>query len=48
NLLAGKREELTEYLLAAPKPNWNPPEPALSIGVNFTLRTGQAKAGIEA
>jgi glycine/D-amino acid oxidase-like deaminating enzyme len=47
NMLAGKREELTEYLLAAPKPAWNPPEPMLSIGVNFTLRSGQAKAGLE-
>ncbi|QXI31419.1 NAD(P)/FAD-dependent oxidoreductase [Pseudomonas vanderleydeniana] len=48
NMLAGKNESLTEFLLAAPKPNWNPPEPALSIGVNFTLRTGQARAGLEA
>lgn len=38
NLLAGKRESLTEYLLAAPKPNGDPPQPMLSIGVNFTLR----------
>ncbi|EJN32576.1 glycine/D-amino acid oxidase, deaminating [Pseudomonas sp. GM78] len=48
NLLAGKRESLTEYLLAAPKPNWNPPQPMLSIGVNFTLRKGQYAAGLEA
>ena len=48
NLLAGKRESLTDFLLAAPKPSWNPPQPALSLGVNFTLRTGQARAGLEA
>ena len=48
NMLAGKMEPLTEFLLSAPKPNWNPPQPMLSIGVNFTLRTGQAKAGLEA
>jgi glycine/D-amino acid oxidase-like deaminating enzyme len=48
NLLAGKSEELTQFLLAAPKPSWNPPEPALSIGLNFTLRTGQYRAGLEA
>jgi len=48
NMLAGKMEPLTEFLLAAPKPNWNPPQPMLSIGVNFTLRTGQGKAGLEA
>ena len=48
NLLAGKRENLTDFLLAAPKPSWNPPQPALSLGVNFTLRTGQARAGLEA
>lgn len=48
NMLAGKNEKLTEFLLSAPKPNWNPPEPALSLGVNFTLRTGQASAGLEA
>lgn len=48
NMLAGKMEPLTEFLLGAPKPNWNPPQPMLSIGVNFTLRTGQAKAGLEA
>lgn len=48
DLLAGKKHPLIDYLLGAPKPNWNPPEPMLSIGVNFTLRTGQAGAGLEA
>jgi glycine/D-amino acid oxidase-like deaminating enzyme len=47
NLLAGKRESLTDYLLSAPKPAWNPPQPLLSIGVNFTLRKGQSDAGLE-
>ena len=46
--LAGKRHELTDFLLSVDKPNINPPEPFLSMGVNFTLRRGMANAGLEA
>jgi glycine/D-amino acid oxidase-like deaminating enzyme len=48
DMLAGKSHPLTEYLLSAPKPNWNPPQPFLSMGVNFTLRKGMSDAGLEA
>lgn len=46
--LAGKRHELTDFLLSVDKPNINPPESFLGMGVNFTLRRGMAKAGLEA
>ncbi|AOI90793.1 NAD(P)/FAD-dependent oxidoreductase [Burkholderia pseudomultivorans] len=45
--LAGKRSDLTDFLLATSGPNRNPPEPFLSIGVNATLWWGQRKAGLE-
>lgn len=48
DLLAGKRHGLTDFLLSVEKPNWNPPEPFLGMGVNFTLRRGMAGAGLEA
>lgn len=46
--LAGKRSDLIDYLLQAPKPCGNPPEPLLSAGVNANLMWGQFKAGLEA
>lgn len=46
--LAGKRNELIDFLLSSPGPNRNPPEPFLSLGVNFNLRWGQYRAGAEA
>ncbi|WP_241127851.1 NAD(P)/FAD-dependent oxidoreductase [Novosphingobium terrae] len=48
DLIAGKRHPLSDFLLSVEKPNMNPPEPFLSIGVNFTLRRGMANAGMEA
>ncbi|AHL74374.1 oxidoreductase [Stutzerimonas stutzeri] len=45
--LAGERNELIDFLIAAEGPNRNPPEPFLSIGVNANLRWGQYKAGME-
>lgn len=48
DLLAGKRQPLTEFLLSAPKPAINPPQPFLTMGVNANLRWGQSQAGIEA
>jgi glycine/D-amino acid oxidase-like deaminating enzyme len=45
--LAGKRNELIDFLLAAPGPNKNPPEPILSVGVNMNLLWGQCRAGKE-
>ncbi|WP_211238881.1 NAD(P)/FAD-dependent oxidoreductase [Carnimonas nigrificans] len=48
DLLAGKRHELTEFLLNSPKPSDNPPEPFLTMGVNFMLRKGENGAGLEA
>ncbi len=45
--LAGKRDALTDFLLATSGPNRNPPEPFLSAGVNATLWWGQRKAGLE-
>ncbi|RCL02982.1 MAG: FAD-dependent oxidoreductase [Candidatus Tokpelaia sp. JSC189] len=45
--LAGKRNDLIDFLLASPGPNKLPPEPFLSIGVNATLWLGQRKAGKE-
>lgn len=46
--LAGKKNELIDFLLASPGPNKTPPEPFLSMGVNATLWWGQRKAGLEA
>lgn len=45
--LAGKSNDLTDFLLASPGPNRVPPEPILSIGVNATLWWGQHRAGLE-
>lgn len=45
--LAGKSNDLTDFLLASPGPNRVPPEPFLSIGVNATLWWGQHRAGLE-
>lgn len=45
--LAGERDELIDFLLAAPGPNANPPQPFLSAGVNFNLLWGQYRAGCE-
>jgi glycine/D-amino acid oxidase-like deaminating enzyme len=45
--LAGKRSDLTDFLLATSGPNKAPPEPFLSLGVNATLWWGQRKAGME-
>lgn len=45
--LAGQRNELIDFLLSAPGPSSNPPEPFLSIGVNFNLALGQYRAGKE-
>ncbi len=47
NWLAGERDELIDFLLAAPGPNANPPQPFLSAGVNFNLLWGQYRAGCE-
>lgn len=47
NWLAGYGDELTDYLLSGPRPNGNPPEPFLSVGVNMNLMWGQYKAGRE-
>ena len=48
NWLAGEQDELTDFLLASPGPNRNPPEPLLSLGVNLNLNWGQRRAGLEA
>ncbi|MBW0236145.1 NAD(P)/FAD-dependent oxidoreductase [Pseudomonas taetrolens] len=45
--LAGQRDERIDFLLNAPGPNSNPPEPFLSLGVNANLRWGQYRAGRE-
>ena len=45
--LAGQRNELIDFLLSSPGPSGNPPEPFLSIGVNFNLALGQYRAGQE-
>lgn len=45
--LAGKRNELIDFLLAGAGPSRNPPEPLLSIGVNANLHWGQRRAGLE-
>lgn len=45
--LAGQRDERIDFLLSAPGPNINPPEPFLSFGVNANLKWGQYRAGRE-
>lgn len=45
--LAGERNDLIDFLLAAPGPNANPPQPFLSAGVNLNLLWGQCRAGRE-
>ncbi len=45
--LAGQRSDLIDFLLAAPGPNSNPPQPLLSAGVNLNLAWGQYRAGQE-
>nr|WP_312990317.1 FAD-binding oxidoreductase [Comamonas koreensis] len=47
DMIAGKRHELIDFLLATSGPSQLPPEPFLSIGVNATLWWGQRKAGLE-
>ncbi|WNW13217.1 FAD-binding oxidoreductase [Pseudomonas sp. DTU_2021_1001937_2_SI_NGA_ILE_001] len=45
--LAGKRNDMTDFLLGSPAPNRNPPQPFLSLGVNANLMWGQYRAGKE-
>lgn len=45
--LAGQRNELIDFLLDAPGPTANPPQPFLAMGVNANLRWGQYRAGME-
>lgn len=45
--LAGKSNELIEFLLTRTGPNRNPPEPFLSVGVNANLFLGQHRARLE-
>ncbi|WP_371764803.1 NAD(P)/FAD-dependent oxidoreductase [Massilia sp.] len=45
--LAGERNELIDFLMSAPGPCANPPQPLLSLGVNLNLRWGQRRAGKE-
>ncbi len=45
--LAGESDHLTDFLLAAPGPSRNPPQPLLSAGVNMNLAWGQYRAGKE-
>ncbi|MNT44972.1 Gamma-glutamylputrescine oxidoreductase [compost metagenome] len=45
--LAGHTSELIDFLLSAPGPNLNPPQPFLSAGVNLNLKWGQYRAGKE-
>lgn len=47
DMIAGKRDELIDFLLSTSGPSRLPPEPFLSIGVNATLWWGQRKAGKE-
>ncbi|STZ75893.1 NAD(P)/FAD-dependent oxidoreductase [Bergeriella denitrificans] len=46
--MAGERNDMVDFLLASPGPNRNPPEPFLSLGVNFSLWNTFRKAGLEA
>lgn len=45
--LSGIDNEEIRFLLANKGPNWNPPEPFLSWGVNRSLRSGEKKSGLE-
>ncbi|WP_434136981.1 FAD-binding oxidoreductase (plasmid) [Pseudomonas luteola] len=45
--LAGERSELIDFLLDAPAPLANPPQPFLSMGVNLNIAWGQYRAGKE-
>ena len=47
DMIAGKRHELLDFLLATSGPNTLPPEPFLSVGVNARLWWGQRQAGME-
>lgn len=47
DMVAGKRHELTDFLLATSGPSTLPPEPFLSLGVNARLWWGQRQAGLE-
>jgi len=47
DMIAGKRHELTDFLLSSPGPNKTPPEPFLSVGVKSVLKWGQFRAGME-
>ena len=45
--LAGDKNELIEFLLNAPGPSANPPQPLVSLGLNANLMWGQFRAGKE-
>lgn len=45
--LAGERNDLIDFLLSSPRPNANPPEPLLSVGINLNLAWGAYRAGKE-
>lgn len=45
--LAGDKHELIEFLLNAPGPSANPPQPLVSLGLNANLMWGQFRAGKE-
>lgn len=47
DLIAGKRHELSDFLLETSGPSRLPPEPFLSLGVNARLWWGQRQAGME-
>ena len=48
NWLAGDEDEMIAFLLGSEQPCANPPQPFLSMGVNFNLMLGQQRAGMEA
>jgi len=45
--LAGQSNELIDFLLNAPGPSANPPQPLVSLGLNLNLMWGQYRAGKE-
>lgn len=45
--LAGEKNELIDFLLNAPGPCANPPQPFVSLGLNLNLMWGQYRAGKE-
>ncbi|QHG66473.1 NAD(P)/FAD-dependent oxidoreductase [Pseudomonas putida] len=45
--LAGDKNEMIEFLLNAPGPCANPPQPLVSLGLNANLMWGQFRAGKE-